>query len=93
MDIPGAAAPHIKVIAHSGLLVDDSKLCRGELLIILRLMICQFRMVRLLHHKVAPVSLYPLLSLSYFHRLLTRYSTGFGRLVHGRACTYAGVLF
>ncbi|CDM33203.1 unnamed protein product [Penicillium roqueforti FM164] len=31
------------------------KLCRGELLIILRLMICQFRMVRLLHHKVAPV--------------------------------------
>ncbi|KAI2742388.1 hypothetical protein CBS147339_5067 [Penicillium roqueforti] len=38
-----------------GLLVDDSKLCRGELLIILRLMICQFRMVRLLHHKVAPV--------------------------------------
>ncbi|KAJ5801759.1 uncharacterized protein N7518_003827, partial [Penicillium psychrosexuale] len=55
MDIPGAAAPHIKVIAHSGLLVDDSKLCRGELLIILRLMICQFRMVRLLHHKVAPV--------------------------------------
>ncbi|KGO75994.1 hypothetical protein PITC_011510 [Penicillium italicum] len=55
MDLPGKDFPHMKAVIYHGLEGDDSTLCRGELLIILRLMLGQLRKVRLLHHKVAPI--------------------------------------
>ena len=56
-DVASPAFPHMKAVAWNGLETESSKVCRGELLIILRLMLGQLRKVRLLHHDVAPVSL------------------------------------
>jgi hypothetical protein len=56
-DVAGPAFPHMKAVIWNSLETEGSKVCRGELLIILRLMLGQLRKVRLLHHDVAPVSL------------------------------------
>ncbi|CAI7592320.1 unnamed protein product [Penicillium glandicola] len=55
MDIPTAEFPHMKAVTWNGLEGEDSELGRGELLIILRLMLGQLRKVRLLHHNVSPI--------------------------------------
>lgn len=56
MDVPGEEFPHVKAVIYHGLEAEGKKLCRGELLIILRLMLGQLRKVRLLRRKVALVS-------------------------------------
>lgn len=57
MDIPEDQFPHMKAVIYHGLEGEDRTLCRGELLIILRLMLGQLKKTRLLRHKVVPVSL------------------------------------
>lgn len=92
MDIPERESPHMKAVIYSGLEGEDSIVCRGELLIILRLMLGQLRKVRLLHHKVAPVSLgFPPFIVG-FYKLLTGYCADLDRLVFGQKCTFVGVL-
>lgn len=92
IDIPDKKSPHIKAVIYHGLEGEDSTLCRGELLIILRLMLSQLRKVRLLHHKVAPVSLwFPRLPID-FCTLLTGYSADFDCLVYRQECAFVGVL-
>lgn len=46
-------SPHMKAVIYHGLEGEDSTLCRGEQLIILRLILSELRKVRLLRHKVA----------------------------------------
>ncbi|KAJ5272171.1 hypothetical protein N7524_005440 [Penicillium chrysogenum] len=56
-DVAGGQYPHFKAVIYNGLEADNETCFRGELLIILRLMLGQLRKIRLLHHNIAPVLL------------------------------------
>ncbi|CAP79721.1 hypothetical protein E8E15_005534 [Penicillium rubens] len=73
-DVASPAFPHMKAVAWNGLETESSKVCRGELLIILRLMLGQLRKVRLLHHDVAPIMIVSLIGKR--GRLLESYFEG-----------------
>lgn len=74
----------MKAVTYHGLEGEDSIVCRGGLLIILRLMLSQLRKVRLLHHNVAPVSLGFPPFIVRFYRLLTGYCADLDRVVYGQ---------
>ncbi|PYH91583.1 hypothetical protein BO71DRAFT_486103 [Aspergillus ellipticus CBS 707.79] len=59
--IDGKEYPHSKIVSYNNLNGNDNELLRGELLIILRLMLEQLRKRRLLDHMVAPVLLFSLM--------------------------------
>lgn len=54
-DIRGGEFPHSKAVIYNGLEGKNQHLLRGELLILLRIMLGQMRKRRFLHHMVAPV--------------------------------------
>ncbi|KAJ6189229.1 hypothetical protein N7519_004137 [Penicillium mononematosum] len=56
-DIAGGQFPHFKAVIYNDLEADNETCFRGELLIILRLMLGQLKKIRLLHHHKAPVLL------------------------------------
>ncbi|KAJ5577956.1 uncharacterized protein N7459_006920 [Penicillium hispanicum] len=60
-NIDGKEYPHSKVVSYNNLNGNDHELLRGELLIILRLMLGQLRKRRLLEHMMAPVLLFSLM--------------------------------
>ncbi|KAJ5966733.1 hypothetical protein N7501_002981 [Penicillium viridicatum] len=80
MDIPGKESPHMKAVIYHGLEGEDSIVCRGELLIILRLMLSQLRKVRLLHHNVAPILIVSFVGMNA--RLLESYFDGESLVLH-----------
>lgn len=66
VDVAGGQYPHFKAVIYNDLEADNETCFRGELLIILRLMLGQLRKIRLLHHNIAPVILHDPLSLFYY---------------------------
>ncbi|OQE06108.1 hypothetical protein PENVUL_c020G04900 [Penicillium vulpinum] len=56
-DIRGKGFPHTKAFIYNDMDATDESILRGELLVILRLMLGQLRKRRLLHHRKAPVFL------------------------------------
>ncbi|PYI27689.1 hypothetical protein BP00DRAFT_429048 [Aspergillus indologenus CBS 114.80] len=54
-DMPGRGFPHMMAVIYNDLEVENQEILRGELLIILRMMIGQFRLRRLLGHMIIPV--------------------------------------
>lgn len=59
--IGGSQYPHSKTMSYNNLNGNNNELLRGELLIILRLMLGQLRKRRLLGHMMAPVLLFSLM--------------------------------
>lgn len=57
-DISGGEFPHTKALIYNNLEGNDQQILRGELLIILRLMIGQLKKRRFIKHMIAPVILF-----------------------------------
>ena len=64
-DIPGEKFPHTKAIIYNNLEGNDQVIARGELLIILRMMLGQLKKRRFIQHMIAPVILLLLLFFAF----------------------------
>jgi hypothetical protein len=91
MDIAGR---EYKAVIYNDLEADDITWFRGEPLISLRLMLSQLKILRLLHHNIAPLILYSLFSLChYIFENPSGYSTDLTYLIGGKACACIRGLF